>query len=179
LTGQLEDCPVDDLLYSPLTSLESTPESSPVRKCVELPDVDPALPSVASSSKVVNEPSESNKSEREKKRNMQQSRKNRKKRERMEKLSGFEAPKARDKAREKYTTNTNPIFTPMATSNAPVANGGYIALNRPMGEGKKKKRAKKGKKDDVGEEQNKGKKEFTLEELINDYDFQYKAWEGE
>jgi len=148
---------------------------------MELPDVDPAFPSVASASNVLKEPRASNKSEREKKRNMQQSRKNRKKREQMEKASGSKAPKVRDKAREKYTTNTNPIFTTMVTTKARVANGGYISLNRPLGEEKKKKKGKKGKKgkkDAGGEEQKEGKKEFTLRGLIDNHHFQYKAWEG-
>jgi hypothetical protein len=76
-----QECPGDDLLLqSPLTSLESTPESSPVPKYMALPDVgkEHAPPPRVSSRATTNGPSRlsaPNKSERVMKRNREQSRK--------------------------------------------------------------------------------------------------------
>jgi hypothetical protein len=134
-------------------------------------------------SNIVNKPSASNKSERVKRRNVQQSRNNAKKRRQVEKESGREAPQVREKARDKYTTNVDPIFTPMSMAKAQVAKGGYIALNRPMDEEKKKKqkkkKKKKGKKNAASDERGKkAKTEYTQRELMEDYNFRYQAWEG-
>jgi len=163
-----QECPGDDLLLqSPLTSLESTPESSPIPKHMALPDVGKEhapLPRASSpaTTNAPSRPSAPNKSERVMKRNREQSRKNARKRSKSEKESGCKPPELRKNAEAKYSTNANALFTPMATKNAPVASTGYIALNRPLGQ-------KKAVKD---------MKDYTMSEM-KELGFEYIKWDGE
>ncbi len=163
-----QECPGDDLLLqSPLTSLESTPESSPVPKCMALPDVGKghALPPRVSSPATTNGPSRlsaPNKSECVLKRNREHSRKNARKRSKSEKESGCKPPELRKNAEAKYNTNANALFTPMVTKGAPVASTGYIALNRPLGQQKAVK----------------GMKDYTMSEM-KELGLKYIKWDGE
>jgi hypothetical protein len=168
-----EDCPEDDLLdLSPLTTPESTPETSPALKMVALPKnhvIDPAHPSVVdfpvTNDASAKAPSASNKSERVKRRNKQQGHKNTaKKRAKAATETGSKPPQIREPAKVKYTADPQPIFMPMSTKNAPVAIMGYIALNRPMG-----KRKKTGQKERM---------DLRLDELMNEHGFTYQKWEG-
>jgi len=102
-------------------------------------------------------PNASQKSKRVRKRNCEQSRKNRK-RARAEARSLMQPPTIKESTRSKHTSNTDPIFTPMSMANASVANGGYIALNRPKGK-------------EVED------RERLVETLMAE-GFTYKAWQG-
>jgi len=157
----------DDFCLSPLTSVESTPESSPDVQTIGLPEV--TIANKRSEPPVcVDAPTKPPKSERIKRRNREQSRKNQRKRLRLEKQSGREGPELRVKAEEKYRSGAKRMLTPLATSTLPTVRSGYLALNRPMADAYM--RAK-----EAGTEV---QKEFTLEELLVERKFKYLEWDG-
>jgi hypothetical protein len=208
LKQELQDYGGDDLCFPGPSSDETTLEPSPHFQGAPLAEADPTPPDIGhvttlavGVARSVNPEAlaATGKSARVKRRNCEQSRKNTRQRLQVSKQPGGEAPEFCEAALKKYTTGVDPLIAAAAIRQVRVAKTGYVGL-RPKAvkkekgkregveqekregvEQEKREGVEQEKREGVEQEKREGVeqgKEYSLKELRDEYQFEYRAWDG-